>query len=48
VNNYLCIDGVIQFTAAGTLHVLQAAEVVATASGVTFKAGAAGIIWAMQ
>lgn len=47
-NNYINIDGAITFTAAGTLHVLYAAEILATASGITITAGGSGIIWAMQ
>ncbi len=48
VNNNCIIDGVANFSAAGTMHVICAAEAIATASGVTFKAGCAGLIWAMQ
>lgn len=47
VNNYGAIDGVINFTAAGTLHVIVASEA-SLASGVVFQAGCSGIIWAMQ
>jgi hypothetical protein len=47
-NNPILIDGVINATTAGTLHVIYAAEVTATGSGITIAAGASGIIWAMQ
>lgn len=47
-NNYGLIEGSITFTAAGTLHVIYAAEIIATASGITLPAGGCGIIWAMQ
>ena len=47
-NNPLAIDGVITFTAAGTMHVIYGADAIATGSGITLPAGGAGIIWAMQ
>jgi hypothetical protein len=47
-NNYAMIEGVANFTAAGTLQVIYAAEITATGSGITITAGGAGIIWAMQ
>lgn len=47
VNNYAAINGVINFTAAGTLHVIVASET-SLASGTVFQAGGSGIIWAMQ
>jgi hypothetical protein len=47
INNYCTIDGIITFTAAGTMAVIYGAEA-ASASAVTVMAGGGGIIWAMQ
>lgn len=47
VNNFAKIEGVINFTAAGTLHVICGTEA-SLASGTVFQAGGSGIIWAMQ
>src|SRR3990167_6815284 len=46
-NNYIMINGIATFTAAGDMRVIYAAEA-ASASAVTFLAGGGGIIWAMQ
>ena len=47
-NNYIHTDGVITFTAAGTMHVLYQAEVATASSGLVIQGGGCGIIWAMQ
>ena len=48
LNNYVHIDGSINFTAAGTLHVMYGHEVATASSGTRLMAGRCGIIWAMQ